>query len=132
MKKKPNNIDPDSAADELFEEQVFRGLLAEGYVAPVTPAEVRLAGAQSHAGTPPLPDDLRDPRTVLREIKQRLRTENSGSAVPFPLPAAAGMEEEVRRVARHGRPLSAKIRAKMGANRARVDGELPAEGGEIK
>ena len=119
MKNVPDNSTPDP-----FEVQVFRGLLAEGYVIPQTAAEVRAAetGAVAPASSS-LPENLRDPDAVLRRIKERIAGKE-GKTIPFPLPEESGVLEELEeleRAARHGNALPEAIEKKMAENRRTAD-----------
>jgi hypothetical protein len=127
MTKKPENQNSGDVGDPGFEDQVYRGLLAAGHVVPGTLSEVRTADSNIHLDVPPLPEDLRDPQAILRIIRKREEEDGTSNAIPFPLPPSPGMEDEVRRVARLGRSLSANTKAKMAANRNEADKKAAQE-----
>ena len=110
---------PDTSQPDPFDEQVFRGLLAEGMVVPENPEELRICEA-SNTTPSSLPENLRDPDTVLRRIKERIAGKER-QAIPFPLPQEAELTEELERAARNGSAIPAAIDAKMAANRKIAD-----------
>ncbi len=122
MKKTPDISKPD-----LFEEQVFRGLLTEQMVIPETPDELRISEPNAAADPATLPENLRDPDAVLRRIKERI-TGKEGKTIPFPLPQEPDLTEELERAARNGGAIPAAIDAKMAANRRTADDQAdPSE-----
>lgn len=128
MKKHHQPPPPDAGSrNPESESRIFRGLLSAGYIVPETPDEVRAAELDAPQADIPLPSGLDDPNTVLRRIQARI-AKREEKTVPFPLPQETGVDEELSRAARHGRKLSARIKAKMKKNRRDEDRKPEVDG----
>lgn len=115
------------SSDASLEGTVFRGLLAEGHLLPETADELRVAEAHQAKSNASLPPALDDPDAVLRRIQERI-AERDTKTVPFPLPQATGVDEELSRAARRGTKLHPHIKAKMKKNRREADRKRSADG----
>lgn len=128
MKKNRSQPKPKvDTADPEMERAVFRGLLAEGYIVPETPEELRTVEPEPDNLEVPLPASLNDPDAVLRRIQERIASRDT-KTVPFPLPQEADVDEELSRAARHGRKLSPQIKTKMAKNRREEDRKREVDG----
>lgn len=120
---KHKNDEQKGAADESLERQIFKTLVENGHIIPESEAEVRLAEERLAKENKPLPEELRDARSVLARIKNK-STIAGKKIVSLPQSQFAETARELARAARKGADIPLSIEEKMRRNRAKADAEI--------
>ncbi len=102
----------DGSSNERLEKLVFGAMRAGGWLLPQNADEVRAIEKAMESDPPEIPDRLADPYALLNTKRPKKDPDISLDSVRDP-----GIEENLSRVAREGKPISAEVAERMRKDR---------------